>query len=56
VTLGEHEMMGITAATRMKGVTFEEFVHLLGKQASVGGFPAERTKTGWRIGNKPADK
>ena len=49
-------MMEILTSTRMKSVTFEEFVHLLGRQACVSGFPVERTKTGWRIGGEQPAK
>lgn len=56
VFIGEHELMKILTSVRMKGVNFEEFVYMLGRQASVAGYPVQQTRTGWRVGGEQPAK
>ncbi len=55
VFIGEQRDIDVITTVRMKGVTFEEFLYMIGRTVYVGGFDYRKTETGyWVGGEKPA--
>ncbi len=54
VFIGEHEYLEIITTMRMKSVTFEELLHIAGRNVSMGGFKYRKTDKGYLIGKQNA--
>jgi hypothetical protein len=52
VFIGEQEYINIIATVRMRAVTFEEFLYIIGRTIFVGGFDHHKTETGYWVGGK----
>jgi hypothetical protein len=52
VFIGEQQYIDVITTTRMKGVTFEEFLYIIGRTVCIGGFDYHKTETGYWIGGK----
>jgi len=56
IFIGEQECIGVISTVRMKSVSFEEFLYIIGRTVSVGGFDYHKTEKGyWVGGNNPAE-
>jgi len=49
VFIGEHEYLDVITTMRMKSVTFEEFLHIAGRNVSMRGFKYRKTDKGYLI-------
>lgn len=56
VFIGEQSYMDILTTVRMRGVTFEEFAYLIGRNACVRGFEYRKTGAGYHFGGKTKAK
>ena len=52
VFIGEQQYIDVITTVRMKGVTFEEFLYIIGRTVFVGGFDYHKTETGYWVGGK----
>jgi len=56
IFIGEQRYIDVITRVRMKKVTFEEFLYIIGRQAYVKGFDYRKTEKGYWIGGKePAE-
>jgi len=55
VFIGEQEYIDVITTVRMKGVTFEEFLYIVGRTVYTAGFNYHKTETGYQVGSdRPA--
>lgn len=52
VFIGEQQYIGVITTVRMKSVTFEEFLYIIGRTVFVGGFNYRKTEKGYWVGGK----
>jgi len=50
VTFGQQEYIDVITSIRMKSMTFDELMYLLGRSVSMAGFEHSRTATGFHVG------
>ena len=52
VFIGEQEYINIITTVRIRAVTFEEFLYIIGRTVFVGGFDYHKTEKGYWVGGK----